>query len=55
MIVPKKSATWQSSLLKVKGTILEDIKWRLIFVVGNAVVVTLFHEIFDAEGQWLSQ
>ena len=54
MIVPKKSATWQSSLLKVKGTILEDIKWRLIFVVGNAIVVTLLHEIFDAEGQWLS-
>ena len=54
MIVPKKSATWQSSLLKVKGTILEDIKWRLIFVVGNAVIITLLHEIFDAEGQWLS-
>ena len=54
MIVPKKSATWQSSLLQVKGTILEDIKWRLIFVVGNAVIITLLHEIFDAEGQWLS-
>lgn len=54
MIVPKKNVTWQRSLLQVKGTILEDIKWRLIFVVGNALIVTLLHEIFDADGQWLS-
>jgi len=54
MIVPKKTASWQSLLFQLRGTILEDIKWRLAIVLIHAVVVTLVYELFTTDGHWLS-
>ncbi len=54
MIVPRKGTSWQSLLLQLRGTILEDIQWRLSVVVGHAVIVTVVYNLFDAEGHWLS-
>lgn len=54
MIVPKKTASWQSLLFQLRGTILEDIKWRLAVVLGHAILVTIVYELSSADGNWLS-
>lgn len=54
MLVPKKSASWYSVLFHLRGTIYEDIQWRLFIVIGNSVLITVLYKLFGDEGPWLS-
>lgn len=54
MIVPRKSSSWFSLLLQVKGTIYEKIRYRLWMVVLFSALVTTIYELFITSGQLLS-
>ena len=46
MIVPSKKLTWLELIMRIRGTVLPHIKYRLLFVVLNAVVVTIIEQLY---------
>lgn len=54
MIVPRKRASWLSLILRVHGTVIQQIKFRLGAVVLIALIATSIHEIHFATTPWFS-